>query len=263
MPSSIPLLSVILPAYNSSRTLASCLSSLKQNLADFSPGEVEVIAPARKSIDETRQMLVQFRDLKILDHDEVGIAPAYNLGVANSRGRSAVFLNSDDELGPGYLKTMVNLAFQREPDRHVVYSSVLFINSCGESLYTRNPAPYFSFIQKHYSIILHPNAIYPMVLLRKHPFEVLPGAPPRDREQVYELMKEAIWSRTSEVHYRYRIWSSSGTVMLAKRVSAPAPLRVKLVRLAGRLLVQSHESHLVSRVISRKLGRVSYWRQPT
>jgi hypothetical protein len=90
-----------------------------------------------------------------------------------------------------FLRMMLEIAESSEPTMHVVYSSVQFNNVNGEELYYHHPAPYLGFIQKLFSIVLHPNAIYPMVLLKNYPFEILPGTSPRDREQVYEMMKEA------------------------------------------------------------------------
>lgn len=258
---SAPKISIILPTYNSARTLSSCLSSLAENLRDFEAHEVEIVAPMRRSVDDTEKILQTFLRCRIVPHNEVGISPAYNLGVANATGEYSLFLNSDDELGPGYLQAMWSEVERMGKGAHVVYSTVSFIDVNGQVLYRRHPAPYFGFIQKYYSIILHPNALYPTELLRKYPFEVLPGAPPRDREQVHALMKEATWSRLQAVEYRYRIWSSSGTVQRAKTRSRGG-ITARIVTLLGRVLVQAYETNLWERILNRRTGGASYWQRP-
>jgi glycosyltransferase involved in cell wall biosynthesis len=207
-----PKISIIVATYNSERTLEKCLNSLMKNMEYFSNEEIEVLVADYNSKDSTIDILKKFPICKLLPMFESGISRAHNLGVEKAQGDYGIFLNSDDELGPNFLRVMLDIAISKKSDRHVVYSTVEFIDFNSNSLYLRHPAPYIGFIQEKYSIILHPNAIYPMNLLKINHFEVLPGNPPTDREQVYNLMKNAVWSRTREVHYRFRIWSSSETV---------------------------------------------------
>jgi glycosyltransferase involved in cell wall biosynthesis len=258
-----PRLSVILTTYNSARTLKPCLESLAGNLDELCADDVEVLVPDRSSTDGTREILKGFPRCRVIPHEMAGICAAHNLGVSEAKGAFGVFLNSDDELGPGFLRTMLELAESREPERHVVYSTVQFIDVNGHVLYERHPAPYIGALQRIYSVILHPNAIYPMELLKKHPFEILPGNPPRDREQVYELMKHAVCTRTRAVKYRFRIWSSSGSVQLAaKKKREDVPLSTRIWRFLGRVYIQSYETNILDRILSRRMGKASYWKSP-
>lgn len=256
-----PVVSIVVATYNSARTLRSCLDSLLKNIGLMPPGACQVVVPLRKSSDETKAILAEYPMCEVYEHELAGICNAHNQGISHAIGEYTVFLNSDDELSAGFIPRMVELA-QLRGTKHVVYSSVLFINERGDPLYYRHPAPYFGWIQKHYSIILHPNAIYPADLLKRHLFEILPGNPPRDREQVYALMKEATWSRTRDVHYRFRVWNSSGTVVRAKSERVTQGLWARIVSLIGRALVQSYETQLLTRAIARRFGASSYWRKP-
>ncbi len=256
-----PKLSVILAVYNSARTLQSCIDSLEANLQELPQEDVEILVPYRDSQDATLQILSNYPRYKVISESRGGVPVAHNIGVENAVGRFGVFLNSDDELGPGYLTTMLRLVESRDSDYHVVYSTIHFIDVNGHVLYVRYPAPYIGFIQKYYSIVMHPNAIYPMSLLKKHPFRVLPGTPPTDREQVYELMRDACWIRTTRVWYRFRIWGTSTSIRRAASLPRPS-LPVRLLCLLGRFYVQSFETNKLQRLFSRRFGAESYWRDP-
>lgn len=257
-----PRVSVILAAYESERTLRTCIDSLERNLEELPEGDVEVLVPYRESHDRTLEILRSYPSFRLLRPEQSGIASAFNCGVRNARGRFAVFLNSDDEWGDGFLKTILQLMENAGSDHHVVYTSVLFIDSAGRPLYFRHPAPYVGIIQRHYAIILHPNAIYPTELLKKHPFQVCPGDPPTDRQQVYALMKDATWSRTRATHYRFRVWNSSTTVTRARSSKETSAHDRRLIQLIGRAYVQCFESDRLRRLFSGRFGVRSYWRDP-
>jgi len=91
-------ISVIIPTYNSAKTLATCLQSLsEQTFRDF---EVLIIDGVSK--DDTVVIANSFSDsiphLTIFSEPDKGIYDAMNKGIGLSKGEWLYFLGSDDEL---------------------------------------------------------------------------------------------------------------------------------------------------------------------
>ncbi len=99
-----PTFSVIMPAYNTAGTVADSIRSvLSQTCGDF-----ELIVVDDGSTDETGDVVEAFDDerIKLLRGPNRGAAAARNVGIGDSRGRLASFLDSDDLWMPTYLAAM-------------------------------------------------------------------------------------------------------------------------------------------------------------
>jgi len=267
-----PLVSVIVAARNAAATISATLDSLERNIPDLPARSVEIVFVDGGCTDETMHVvatrapsLAAFARCCYVRAD-VGWANAMNAGVAKATGRYGMFLHADDEWPDGYLRALASAlerAERRYPgSRCVVYTAVAFINERGEKLFRRNPPFYFHAVHKRQSIILHPNAAYPMVLLKRYPFPVHPDLRASDREQVYNLMKEAKPIRLCGSQYRFRIWANSGTVRRANvRNAARRNWFAGMLELFCRLYVQLFESRLFPRLLMRLAGK-TYWREP-
>ena len=104
MSSTTPIISVIVPVYNSSKYLKECLDSiLNQTLTD-----IEVICVDDGSTDESPLILEEYasRDsrLQILKQENKGAGAARNLGMTIAKGKYLSFLDSDDFFSPDMLK---------------------------------------------------------------------------------------------------------------------------------------------------------------
>lgn len=91
-----PLFSIIIPTFNSGRTLSTVLESiLNQDFANF---EVLIIDGVSK--DDTLLVAKQFNDprVKVLSEPDSGAYNAMNKGVALAKGDWVYFLGSDDKL---------------------------------------------------------------------------------------------------------------------------------------------------------------------
>ena len=103
------LLTVVIPVYNSSCTIARCLDSifgLPLNESDF-----EVIAIDDCSTDNSVDILKQYADchtnILILRQDtNHRQGAARNRGVSIAKGKYIVFVDSDDEVAPGMLSAV-------------------------------------------------------------------------------------------------------------------------------------------------------------
>ncbi|MFE4954927.1 CDP-glycerol glycerophosphotransferase family protein [Streptomyces sp. NPDC056653] len=114
----MPRFSVIVPAYRVQAYLHESLDSvLSQSYADF-----EVIAVDDCSPDSCGAIIDGFaaRDSRVRAlhlPENVGLGPARNAGIAQATGDYLIFLDSDDALAPGALRTIADrIARTGEPD---------------------------------------------------------------------------------------------------------------------------------------------------
>lgn len=97
-----PLVSVIVPTYNSGSTLEECLNALKnQNYKN-----IEIIITDSFSKDRTKEIAQRFTD-KIID--AASLALARKMGVELSRGKYILFLDSDQIINPDTIEVSVKI----------------------------------------------------------------------------------------------------------------------------------------------------------
>jgi glycosyltransferase involved in cell wall biosynthesis len=93
---SLPLISVVMPAYNAQNYIASSLDSiLNQPCKDF-----EIIVVNDGSKDKTAEILNQYsakhKEIKVLNQKNQGVSVARNTGIEAATGKYIAFLDSDD-----------------------------------------------------------------------------------------------------------------------------------------------------------------------
>jgi 1,2-diacylglycerol 3-alpha-glucosyltransferase len=101
------LVSVVIPAFNAGKSIGSCLSSvLAQTFRD-----IEVVVVDDGSTDGTDRAVGALADHRVRCHvvPHRGVSSARNTGAALARGRYLVFLDSDDEVHPQWLSTLIEL----------------------------------------------------------------------------------------------------------------------------------------------------------
>lgn len=102
----MPLVSVIIPAYNRENTISRAVQSvLNQTFQDF-----EIIIVNDASWDNTTNMIGSFKDPRIhlINHDfNKGASASRNTGVKNATGNYVAFLDSDDEWVPSKLEVQL------------------------------------------------------------------------------------------------------------------------------------------------------------
>jgi len=106
-----PLVSVIIPTFNSERFLEKCLSSLKRQTYE----RLEIIVVDDGSTDSTIG-IAERHGCKIIKNPKLGRAAAKNEGVRHSFGEYLVFVDSDMEFTPNVVSECVNLV---ESESHV------------------------------------------------------------------------------------------------------------------------------------------------
>jgi GT2 family glycosyltransferase len=122
-----PIVSVVIPAYNSASLITTCLNSVfAQTFRDF---EVIVINDGSPDTELLERNLAPYSTrVRYLKQPNRGPSAARNLGVLESRGQYVAFLDSDDFWFPQHLATQM-AALQKDPLLGLVYS---------DSLLTRN-----------------------------------------------------------------------------------------------------------------------------
>jgi glycosyltransferase involved in cell wall biosynthesis len=105
---------VIVPTYNSARTLAVCLKSIAHQTYPF----IEIIIVDNYSEDKTIQIARKFKT-KILRHKSER-SKAKNLGAREAQGRFLLFLDSDMELSPNVIKECVSACRKSRVDAVVI-----------------------------------------------------------------------------------------------------------------------------------------------
>lgn len=105
MPSSSPLISVIIPACNQGMYIADAI----QSVLDQSYRNLEVLIVDDGSTDDTRSIVAKFSDprLHYLYQENRGLSAARNLGIHHSKGSYLSFLDSDDLFLPNKLRLLL------------------------------------------------------------------------------------------------------------------------------------------------------------
>ena len=128
----MPHATIIVPAFNSARTVADTLRSLQvQTFRDF-----EVIVINDGSTDNTPEKVAPFlkdRRIRMIDQPNRGLAGARNTGIFHSQGEFIGFCDADDQWKPGKLDAHVR-HLTANPAVGASYSGSVFMDDNGQPL---------------------------------------------------------------------------------------------------------------------------------
>ncbi|MEN6625975.1 MAG: glycosyltransferase [Candidatus Sumerlaeia bacterium] len=121
MESTQPLVSVVIPAYNSEAMVGRAVKSVLSQ--DYSPLEVIVVddgssdgtAAAAEALGDSR--------VRVIRQTNAGPAAARNRGIRESNGEFIAFIDADDEWLPEHLRKSIEM-FASSPDAGLVYSLI-------------------------------------------------------------------------------------------------------------------------------------------
>jgi glycosyltransferase involved in cell wall biosynthesis len=128
----MPLVSALIPTFNSERTLAEAiLSVLRQTI-----GDVEVIVVDDGSADRTVDIARQFETrhpgrVSCLQQNHAGPYLARNLAAQRARGKYLAFLDSDDAWLPDKLARQIAV-MEANPDVVLCHTAMIVVDSAGE-----------------------------------------------------------------------------------------------------------------------------------
>ena len=111
-----PALSVIIPAYNASETIAKTLLSILDQTADADCYEIIVVDDG--SNDDTLAVCTEFAqkhsNIHVIHQPNGGVSAARNRGLSLARGHWVSFVDSDDYVLPSYAEVMTTLCLEQE-----------------------------------------------------------------------------------------------------------------------------------------------------
>ncbi|MBF4468085.1 MAG: glycosyltransferase family 2 protein [Methanobrevibacter arboriphilus] len=117
--------SVIIPVYNTENYLEKCLDSvINQKLKD-----IEIICINDGSTDNSLKILEQYKSLDnrilIIDKENTGCGASRNIGMKYATGKYIIFLDSDDWLNDGAIKSLYDTAEKNNADM-IIYKLILY-----------------------------------------------------------------------------------------------------------------------------------------
>jgi glycosyltransferase involved in cell wall biosynthesis len=112
----LPLISIIVPVYNSSEYLEKCISSiLGQSFKSF-----ELIAVNDGSTDQSASILKRLSEIDerliYCERNRAGVSSARNFGLSVARGKYIAFSDSDDYMEPEMLEKMYDSITEKKCD---------------------------------------------------------------------------------------------------------------------------------------------------
>ena len=115
------LISIIIPCYNSGRTIKRTIDSIKKQTWK----EKEIIVVNDGSNDEyTLRILLEIDGLLIINQNNLGLSAARNVGAHKASGEFLFFLDSDDWIEENALELMFNYLI-RNGQNNYVYSDII------------------------------------------------------------------------------------------------------------------------------------------
>jgi len=135
----MPRISLITSSFNQGRFIARTIESV---LAQDYP-DVEHIVVDGMSTDSTADVLARFRHLTVIREPDRGQADAINKGFRAATGQIFGFLNSDDTLEPGALRSVAD-AIDPAAGRHIVMGRCRFIDEEDRFIGVEHPSAFES-----------------------------------------------------------------------------------------------------------------------
>jgi glycosyltransferase involved in cell wall biosynthesis len=102
-PSTIPMVSVVVCAYNAERTMRPCLESLRK--LEYPNYEVVIVDDG--SSDATAEISMDFPEFRLIRQANKGLSVARNVGMHAARGEIIAYTDSDCVVDPHWLTLMV------------------------------------------------------------------------------------------------------------------------------------------------------------
>jgi glycosyltransferase involved in cell wall biosynthesis len=204
-----PLVSVVMPTYNSERFLREAIESiLNQTFEDF-----EFIIVADKSPDSSDVILDDFRErdarIKVFGQERIGLIASLNKGCRLAKGKYIARMDADDISLPQRLERQVQY-LEEHPEIGVLGTGIRYIDEAGRlGKSVRNPKD-----PKLVKFYLHLEncIVHPSVMMRREPIERLGFYNPEAiHAEDYDLWTRAASvtrvSNLRDILLEYRVWS--------------------------------------------------------
>lgn len=225
-----PIVSVIMPVFNSSRTLREAIDSvLNQTVSDL-----ELIVCNDASTDDTRSILENISDkrLKVI-HNHVNLGPGLsrNRAIEIARGKSIALIDADDTWAPQRLEILLKAAGSSQTI--IVFDDILECHDTpsgmipwrllrGKKAFGGNgkdpvDVPPDKFIRLRRWLI---KPLIPSIILKKYNIKQSSRPTHEDNEFFLEIMSKGIkFKFVPNPMYYYRIMPGSATAQISRTTS--------------------------------------------
>lgn len=110
------LISIIVPVYNCEEYLSECIESiLKQSYKHF-----ELLLLNDGSSDKSEKICLKYQEqdyrVKVVSHENMGVALTRKKGLDISKGEYVAFIDADDTIESNYLETLYNKIIEKDID---------------------------------------------------------------------------------------------------------------------------------------------------
>ena len=166
------LISVIVPVYNAHKTLHRCLGSILNQTHT----NIEVIAVDDASQDDSFTILQEYAQkdsrVRVIANAHGGVSKARNAGLAAAKGEYVQFVDSDDDIEPEMLETMLRQLKRERADVCVCnYSHPSIKNYLGNcTLNITRHADFLRYVQTTFALVVPWNKLYKRSVLTE-PFD--------------------------------------------------------------------------------------------
>ncbi|HYL58815.1 MAG TPA: glycosyltransferase [Candidatus Acidoferrales bacterium] len=111
-PATMPMVSVVICAYNAERTMRPCLESLRR--LDYPNYEVVIVDDGSR--DATAEISMDFPEFRLIRQPNKGLSVARNVGMHAARGEIIAYTDSDCVVDPHWLTLMVRAMLENNFD---------------------------------------------------------------------------------------------------------------------------------------------------
>ncbi len=149
------LVSVIVPCYNSGKTIKKTINSIKKQT--WKNLEIIIVDDGSDELF-TLDQLNEFNGVKVLKQNNLGLSAARNNGIKSSKGNYILPLDADDWLEPNAIASMLSLL--KKTKKNFVFAS-LFLEGQRKGLLTKH-YNFFDqlFLNQIPYCILHPKKVW-------------------------------------------------------------------------------------------------------
>jgi len=124
-----PLVTVVIPAFNASRTIAATLDSVVAQTYD----NLEILVVDDGSTDSTAEIVLAYRDrdprITLIKQANGGVAAARNTGIKVARGHYIAPIDADDIWHPAKIEKQMVVLLAGGPEMGLVYSPCRIIDA--------------------------------------------------------------------------------------------------------------------------------------
>lgn len=196
--SSYPIISIILPAYNAEKYLATAIESiLQQSFKDF-----EFIILNDGSTDNTEKIILSYTDSRIRyikNEKNLKLIKTLNKGIELANGKYIARMDADDIALPTMLEECYNY-LENNPSFSIVAPSIYHMSEDGtkkrKTYFVAYPPDIIPFIIKFDNIITHPGVMVKSDVLKLFKYE--------DSCEVLHFEDHDCWNRILN-HNQYKI----------------------------------------------------------